>query len=109
MLLLHPTHVPAKRRPQLASGAVVSERNTTTEKLVPTFEDRGCCVVSATHPHGRILGLPGLRATEPAYQMKRLLGEFPDGATLIILREVDRQELVLSNHLILGRSMADDS
>jgi hypothetical protein len=26
-------------------------------KLVPTFADRGCCVVSATDPHGRILGL----------------------------------------------------
>jgi hypothetical protein len=25
-------------------------------KLVPTFEDRGCRVVSATDPHGRILG-----------------------------------------------------
>jgi hypothetical protein len=26
-------------------------------KLVPTFADRGCCVVSATDPHGRILSL----------------------------------------------------
>jgi hypothetical protein len=25
-------------------------------KLVPTFADRGCHVVSATDPHGRILG-----------------------------------------------------
>jgi hypothetical protein len=25
-------------------------------KLVPTFADRGCRVVSATDPHGRILG-----------------------------------------------------
>jgi hypothetical protein len=25
-------------------------------KLVPTFADRGCCVVSTTDPHGRILG-----------------------------------------------------
>jgi hypothetical protein len=25
-------------------------------KLVPTFADRGYCVVSATDPHGRILG-----------------------------------------------------
>jgi hypothetical protein len=25
-------------------------------KLVPTFADRGCCVVSATDPHGHILG-----------------------------------------------------
>jgi hypothetical protein len=25
-------------------------------KLMPTFVDRGCCVVSATDPHGRILG-----------------------------------------------------
>jgi hypothetical protein len=27
-----------------------------TPKLVPTFADRGCSVVSATDPHGRILG-----------------------------------------------------
>jgi hypothetical protein len=27
-----------------------------SEKLVPTFADRGCRVVSATDPHGRILG-----------------------------------------------------
>jgi hypothetical protein len=25
-------------------------------KLVPTFEDRGCCIVSVTDPCGRILG-----------------------------------------------------
>jgi hypothetical protein len=25
-------------------------------KLVPTLPDRGCCVVSATDPHGRNLG-----------------------------------------------------
>jgi hypothetical protein len=24
--------------------------------VVPTFADRGCCVVSITDPHGRILG-----------------------------------------------------
>jgi hypothetical protein len=27
-------------------------------KLVPTFADRGCHVVSAMDPHGRILGFP---------------------------------------------------
>jgi hypothetical protein len=27
-------------------------------KLVPTFAERGCRVVSATDPHGRILGSP---------------------------------------------------
>jgi hypothetical protein len=27
-----------------------------SEKLVPTFADRGCRVVSATDPYGRILG-----------------------------------------------------
>jgi hypothetical protein len=26
-------------------------------KIVPTFADRGCCVVSATGPHGHIFGL----------------------------------------------------
>jgi hypothetical protein len=25
-------------------------------KLVPTFADRGCCMVSATDPHGHIFG-----------------------------------------------------
>jgi hypothetical protein len=28
-------------------------------KLLPTFADRGCCMVSTTHPYGRILGFPG--------------------------------------------------
>jgi hypothetical protein len=27
-----------------------------SEKLMPTFADRGCCAVSSTDPHGRILG-----------------------------------------------------
>jgi CBS-domain-containing membrane protein len=27
-----------------------------TEKLMPTFADRGCHVVSVTDPYGRILG-----------------------------------------------------
>jgi hypothetical protein len=27
-----------------------------TAKLMPTFADKGRCVVSATDPHGRILG-----------------------------------------------------
>jgi hypothetical protein len=30
--------------------------NSMSEKLVPTFEDRGCSMVSATDPHGRNLG-----------------------------------------------------
>jgi hypothetical protein len=30
-----------------------------TAKLVPTFADRGCRVISATDPHGRILGFLG--------------------------------------------------
>jgi hypothetical protein len=39
--------------------ALVRKRTTLTElrrisaKLVPTYTDRGCCVVSATDPHGR--------------------------------------------------------
>jgi hypothetical protein len=44
------------------SVALVSERTIPTErdcrlsaKLVPTFADAGCCVVSATDPHSHIL------------------------------------------------------
>jgi hypothetical protein len=32
-----------------------AERQQLSAKLVPTFADRGCRVVSATDPHGRIL------------------------------------------------------
>jgi CBS-domain-containing membrane protein len=46
------------------SVTLVSEQTIPTEqdrrlsaKLVPTFADTGCHVVSATDPHGRILGI----------------------------------------------------
>jgi hypothetical protein len=35
----------------------------TSATLVLTFADRGCCVVSGTDPHGRILGFPTGAAT----------------------------------------------
>jgi hypothetical protein len=47
---------------KINSVALVRKRTIPTErpplsaKLVPTFTDRGCRVVSATDPHGRILG-----------------------------------------------------
>jgi hypothetical protein len=34
----------------------MSMRATAAAKLVPTFVDRGCCVVIGADPHGRILG-----------------------------------------------------
>jgi hypothetical protein len=45
--------------------ALVSEQTISTEnrrlsaKLVPTSTDRGCRVVSAMYPHGRIVGFLG--------------------------------------------------
>jgi hypothetical protein len=41
----------------MSSGANYADRATRrlSAKLVPTFADRGYCVVSATDPHGRIL------------------------------------------------------
>jgi hypothetical protein len=49
------------------SVALVRERTIPTRpsdrrlsaKLVPTFADRGCCIVSTTDPYGRILGFLG--------------------------------------------------
>jgi hypothetical protein len=47
---------------KLNSVDLVHKRTISTErpplvvKLVPIFADRGCCVVSATDPHGRNLG-----------------------------------------------------
>jgi hypothetical protein len=39
------------------SGALVRQSDRRlSAKLVPTFADRGCRVVSATDPHGRIIG-----------------------------------------------------
>jgi hypothetical protein len=35
---------------------IPTERPRLSAKLVPAFADRGCRVVSATDPHGRILG-----------------------------------------------------
>jgi CBS-domain-containing membrane protein len=48
--------------PNLNSAALVRERTIPSDRrlsaqLVPTFEDRGCHVVSAMDPYGRILGL----------------------------------------------------
>jgi hypothetical protein len=46
-------------KPILNSVALVRERTMPTERpplvgeVVPTFGDRGCCVVSATNPPGR--------------------------------------------------------
>jgi hypothetical protein len=51
-----------KQRKQTNFVALANKRTIPTErpplsaKLVPTFADRGCRVVSATDPHGRILG-----------------------------------------------------
>jgi hypothetical protein len=53
--------VSAKLKPKLNSVAWVRERNIPTEppplfgEVSATFADRGCCVVSTTDPHGRIL------------------------------------------------------
>jgi hypothetical protein len=41
-------------------------------KLVPTFADIGCRVVSATDPHGRILGFLG-RSRYYFFQVARQL------------------------------------
>jgi hypothetical protein len=47
---------------KIISVALVGERTNRPSdgrlpaKLAPTFVDRECCVVSATDPHGRILG-----------------------------------------------------
>jgi hypothetical protein len=48
-------------RTELNSVALVRKRTIPTDrrpsaKLVPPFANRGCCVASATDPHGRILG-----------------------------------------------------
>jgi hypothetical protein len=42
--------------PQSASELYRPSHRHLLAKLVPTFADRGCRVVSATDPHGRILG-----------------------------------------------------
>jgi hypothetical protein len=42
--------------PQSASELNRPSDRRLSVKLVPTFEDRGCHVVSATDPYGRILG-----------------------------------------------------
>jgi hypothetical protein len=45
-------------------------------KLVPTFADRGCHVVSATDPHGRILGFID---TEPLLFL-------PSSSSIVLIR-----------------------
>jgi hypothetical protein len=42
--------------PQPASQQYRPSDSRLSTKLVPTFADRGCSVVSATDPYGRILG-----------------------------------------------------
>jgi hypothetical protein len=39
-----------------------TERPPLLGEVVPTFADRGCCMVSATHPPGRILGFLDLNS-----------------------------------------------
>jgi hypothetical protein len=48
-----------KQTPWLSPQANCTDRQSDrrmSAKLVPTLADRGCRVVSATNPHGRILG-----------------------------------------------------
>jgi hypothetical protein len=45
-------HISTNTKLKLNSVALVSDRRLLV-KLVPTFADRGCCVVSATDSHGR--------------------------------------------------------
>jgi hypothetical protein len=52
-----------KKKKERNSVALVRERTILSDrrlsaKLVPTFADRGCSVVSVTDPHGRILVFP---------------------------------------------------
>jgi hypothetical protein len=54
MLLL--IYVDANKQANKQTKSVVLVRKRTIPKLVPTFADRGYCVVSATDPKGRILG-----------------------------------------------------
>jgi CBS-domain-containing membrane protein len=43
--------------PEPASELYRPSDSSLSAKLVPTFADRGCHVVSVTDPYGRILGL----------------------------------------------------
>jgi hypothetical protein len=42
--------------PDSASEIYIPSDSRLSAKLVPTFADRGCCVISATDPYGRNLG-----------------------------------------------------
>jgi hypothetical protein len=57
-------------------------------KLVPTFADRGCSVVSATDPHGRNLGFldPEPLLFHSPVVLTRLSGPVPDPLVLRKLR-----------------------
>jgi hypothetical protein len=52
------SYIPLKnpRWPEFASELYRPSDRRLLAKLVPTFADRGCRVVSATDPYGRILG-----------------------------------------------------
>jgi hypothetical protein len=65
--------------PESASELYLPSDSRLSAKLMPTFADRGCHVVSVTDPYGRILGFPDrLKLSNPQINSKSFHCLTPD-------------------------------